>query len=123
MTRWTLLLAGAAMAATVALLVATADGRPWPAVAFGAMLGTLPYVAFTALARWTRGRGAAEAFVLGGLVLAVAFAAGLYALAFWLDPGPRSGQAVVAVPLLQSVAVAFAGAGAAFARWHAERSR
>lgn len=123
MTRGTLLLAGAAAVATLALLVGTADGRPWPAVASVAMIGTLPYVAFTALARWARGLPLAEASVLGGLVLAVAFAAGVYAMAFVVDPGPRSGQAALAVPLMQSVAVAFGGAGAAFARWQAERSR
>ncbi len=123
MTRWTLLLAGAAALATLALLVATADGRPWPAVAAVAMIGTLPYVAFTALARWARGLPLAEASVLCGLVLAMTFAAGIYVMAFLVDPGPRSGQAAVGVPLMQSVAVAFAGAGAAFARWQAERSR
>lgn len=121
MTRATLLLVGAAVVGTVALLVAQSAGRPWPSVAAAAMIGSMPYMAFTALARWARGVRAAEAAVLGGLVLAVAFAAGLYAMAFVLDPGPRSGQAVVAVPLMQSVAVAFAGAGASFARWHAAR--
>lgn len=121
MTRATLLLAGAAALATLALLVAVADGRPAMSVATAAMVGTLPYVAFTALARWARGERLAEASVLGGLVLAVAFAAGLYAMAFWLTPGPQSGQAVAAVPLMQSVAVAFAGAGASFALWHAGR--
>jgi hypothetical protein len=79
----------------------------------------MPYVAFTALARWAHGERLAEASVMAGLVLAVAFAAGLYGLAFVFQPGPQSGQAVVAVPLLQSVAVAFAGAGASFAKWRA----
>lgn len=121
MTRATLLLVGAAVVGTIALLVAQAADRPWPSVAAAAMIGTMPYVAFTALARWARGVRVAEAAVLGGLVLAVAFAAGIYAMAFWVDPGAKSGQAVVAVPLLQSIAVAFAGAGASFARWHAGR--
>lgn len=118
MTRATLLLVGAAVVGTVALLVAQAADRPWPSVAAAAMIGTMPYVAFTALARWARGVRVAEAAVLGGLVLAVAFAVGIYAMAFAVDPGPKSGQAVVAVPLMQSIAVAFAGAGASFARWH-----
>lgn len=121
MTRTTLLLIGAAVVATVAVLVAASAGRPWPSVAAAAMVGTMPYVAFTALARWSRGERLAEASVLAGLVLAIAFAAGLYAMAFVIDPGPKSGQVVIGVPLLQSIAVAFAGAGASFAKWRAAR--
>jgi hypothetical protein len=121
MTRTTLLLIGAAVAATLLLLALTAGARPWQSVAAVVMLSTLPYVAFTALARWARGLLVAEASVLGGLVLALFFAVGVYALAFWLDPGPRSAQAVVMVPLVQSGAVALAGAGVAFAKWQSMR--
>lgn len=111
--------ATAAAVATVALVVATAGDRPWQAVASVAMIGLLPYVAFVALAEWARGAVAAEAAALGGLVLAVFFAVGLYALAFVLQPGPRTTTAPVTVPLLQSVAVGITGAAVALARWRA----
>lgn len=121
MTRVTLLLVGLAVAATIALLIATGDGKPWQAIAAVAMIGVAPYMAFTALARWARGTPLAEMATLGGLVLALAFAVGIYSLAFWLQPGPRSPQAVVGVPLLQSIALAFAGAGTSFAKWRENR--
>lgn len=121
MTRTSLLLIGAAVLATALLLVLTAGGRPWQSVAGVLMLSVLPYVAFTALARWARGLLLAEAAVLAGLVLAMCFAAAVYVLAFWLDPGPRSAQAVVMVPLAQSIAVTLTGAGAAFAKWQSLR--
>ncbi len=110
-----------AVVGTLVLIVATAGDRPWQAVAAVVMIGLLPYVAFVALANWARGVVAAEAAVLAGLVLAVFFAIGLFALAFWLQPGPRSQSAPVTVPLLQSVPVALAGLGATVAKWQAER--
>ncbi len=122
MTRTTLLLIGAAILATFVVLVATANGRPWQAVAGVIMLSVLPYVAFTAMARWARGTLIAEAAVLAGLVLALCFGLGVYALAFVIQPGPRSAQAIVMVPLAQSIPVALAGAGAAFAKYRELRS-
>jgi apolipoprotein N-acyltransferase len=122
MTRITLLLIGIAVLLTAGTLLATAGGRPWQAVAGVIMLSVLPYVAFTAMARWTRGTPLAEMAVLGGLILALFFAVGVYVLALWLDPGPRSSQAVVMVPLAQSIPVALAGAGAAFAKYFEQRS-
>lgn len=116
------LAATAAAVATVALVVATAGGRPWQAVASVAMIGLLPYVAFVALAEWARGAVAAEAAALGGLLLAVSFAVGLYALAFVVQPGPRTAAAPVTVPLLQSFAVGATGVAVALARWWARRS-
>ena len=111
-----------AVVATLVLVVVTADGRPWQALASVVMIALLPYVAFVALARWARGVPWAEAAVLGGLVLAVFFAVGMYALAFVVAPGPRSASAPLAVPLLQSVAVALGGAGAGLAKWAAWRA-
>lgn len=111
-----------AVVATVVLIVATADGRPWQALASVVMIALLPYVAFVALARWSRGVPWAEAAVLAGLLLAVFFAVGMYALAFVVAPGPRSASAPLAVPLLQSVAVALGGAGAGVAKWQAWRA-
>ena len=116
------LAAAGAVAVTVVLVVATAGERPWQAVAAVVMISLLPYVAFVALARWASGVVAAEAVVLAGLVLAVFFAVGMYALAFVVAPGPRSASAPVAVPLLQSVAVGLAGVGAALAKWRARRT-
>lgn len=110
-------IATGAVVATLVVIAVTADGRPWQAVAAVTMIGLLPYVAFVALANWSRGVVAAEAAVLAGLVLAVFFAAGMFALAYWIQPGPRSQAAPVTVPLLQSVAVALAGLGAALAKW------
>lgn len=110
-----------AVVATLAVIVATADGRPWQALASVVMIGLLPYVVFVALANWARGVVAAEAAVLAGLVLAVFFAVGIFALAFWIQPGPRSLSAPVMVPLLQSVPVALAGLGATVAKWRADR--
>jgi hypothetical protein len=83
------------------------------------MIALLPYVAFVALARWSSGVVAAEAVVFAGLVLAVFFAVGLYAMAFVIAPGPQSASAPLGVPLFQSGAVALAGVGAAIARWQA----
>ncbi len=110
-----------AVVATLVVVAATADGRPWQAVASVTMIALLPYVAFVALANWARGVVAAEAVVLAGLVLAVFFAAGIFALAYGLQPGPRSQSAPVTVPLLQSVPVALSGLGAALAKWRAGR--
>lgn len=118
--RWTRLGATGAMLATVIVVLLTAGGRPWQAVAAVLMIGLLPYVALVALSRWASGVVLAEAAVLGALVLAVSFAAGLYGLAFFVQPGPRTASAPVAVPLLQSVAVALAGVGASVARWRAK---
>ena len=105
------------MLATVAVVVATAGGRPWQAVASVLMLGLLPYVALVALSRWAAGSLWAEAVVLGSLVLAVFFALGLYGIAFVLRPGPRSASVPVAVPLLQSAAVTVAGVGVSLTKW------
>jgi hypothetical protein len=116
------LAAAGAVVVTVALVFATAGERPWQAVAAVVMISLLPYVAFVALARWTSGVPAAEAVVLGGLVLAVFFAVGMYGLAFVVAPGPRSASAPLAIPLLQSVAVGLAGAGAALFKWRARRA-
>ena len=110
-----------AVVATLILIVVTADGRPWQALASVVMIALLPYVAFVALGRWASGAPWAEAAVLGGLVLAVFFAVGMYALAFLIAPGPRSASAPLAVPLLQSVAVALAGVGAVGAKWRVRR--
>lgn len=111
--------ATASVVATVAVVFATAGDRPWQAVAAVVMIALLPYVAFVALARWASGVVAAEAVVLGGLVLATFFAAGLYALAFVIAPGPKSASAALGVPLFQSVMLALAGALAALVRWRA----
>lgn len=102
---------------TVALVFLTAGDRPWQSVASVVMVALLPYVAFVALARWASGSVAAEAVVLAGLVLAVFFAIGMYALAFVIAPGPQSASAPLGVPLFQSVAVGMAGVGAAIVRW------
>lgn len=110
------------MLATVAVVFLTAGERPWQAVASVLMIGLLPYVALVALSRWASGVVLAEAAVLGALVLAVCFAAGLYLLAFVVRPGPRTASTPVAVPLLQSGAVALAGMGASVAKWR-ERGR
>lgn len=115
------LAAAGAVAVTTVLVLATAGDRPWQAVAAVVMISLLPYVAFVALARWAEGAPAAEAVVLGGLVLAVFFAVGLYALAFIIAPGPRTPSAPLAVPLVQSAAVGLAGAGTAVAKWRARR--
>lgn len=119
MARWTRLGAAAAMLATVAVVVLTAGERPWQAVASVLMIGLLPYVALVALSRWASGVVLAEAAVLGSLVLAVFFAAGLYGLAFVIAPGPRTAATPVAVPLLQSFAVATAGVAVSLAKWRA----
>lgn len=117
--RVTRLTAAGAVLVTVALVFATAGDRPWQSVAAVVMIALLPYVAFVALARWASGVVAAEAVVLAGLVLAVFFAVGLYAMAFVIAPGPQSASAPLGVPLFQSGAVALAGLGAALARWRA----
>ncbi|MEM0964386.1 MAG: hypothetical protein AAGK21_17800, partial [Bacteroidota bacterium] len=83
------------------------------------MIALLPYVAFVALARWASGVIPAEVAVLGGLVLAVFFAVGLYGMAYVIAPGPRTQSVALAVPLFQSVAVGAAGAGAGLLRWRA----
>ena len=121
MARWTRLGAAGAMLATVAVVLATAGERPWQAVASVLMIGLLPYVALVALSRWASGVVLAEAAVLASLLLAVFFAAGLYVLAFVLQPGPRTASAPIAVPLLQSVAVTLAGVGASLGKWRASR--
>ena len=113
------LVAAGAVVVTVVLVAVTADGRPWQALAAVVMIALLPYVAFVALARWASGVPWAEAAVLAGLVLALFFAVGMYALAFVVAPGPRSASAPLAVPLLQSVAVGLGGAGAGLAKWSA----
>lgn len=107
------------MLATVAVIVLTAGERPWQAVASVLMIGLLPYVALVALSRWASGTVLAEAAVLASLVLAVTFAAGLYLLAFVIQPGPRTASVPVAVPILQSAAVTMAGVGASLAKWRA----
>lgn len=114
--------ATAAVLGTLAVIVATAGERPWQAVASVVMIALLPYVAFVALANWARGVVEAEAAVLAGLVLAVCFAVGIFALAFWIQPGPRSASAAVTVPLFQSVPVALAGVAAMVLKWRARRS-
>lgn len=119
LSRATRFAATAAVVATVAVVFATAGDRPWQSVAAVVMIALLPYVAFVALARWARGVIEAEAVVLGGLVLAVFFAVGIYGLAYVVQPGARSQSAALVVPLFQSVAVALAGAGAALLRWRA----
>ena len=119
-TRW---VATAAVVGTVAVVFATAGERPWQSVAAVVMISLLPYVAFVALGRWAAGTIEAEAVVLGGLVLAVFFALGLYALAFVLAPGPKSASAPLAVPLFQSIGVALAGVGAGALRWRARSGR
>ena len=123
LARWTRLGAAGAMLATVAVVFLTAGDRPWQAVASVLMVGLLPYVALVALSRWAAGVVLAEAAVLGALVLAVAFAAGVYVLAFVVEPGPRTASAPVAVPLLQSVAVALAGMGVSIAKWRGRPSQ
>ncbi len=117
LARITRLTAAAAVVATTVVVFATAGDRPWQSVAAVVMISLLPYVAFVALSRWVSGVLEAEALVLGGLVLAVAFAVGLYALAFVLAPGPKSASAPLAVPLFQSFGVALAGLGGAALRW------
>ena len=117
LARITRLAAAAAVVATTVVVFATAGDRPWQSVAAVVMISLLPYVAFVALSRWVSGVLEAEAVVLGGLVLAVAFAVGLYALAFVLAPGTKSASAPLAVPLFQSFGVALAGVGAAALRW------
>ena len=121
LARLTRLVAAGAVVVTVALVFATAGERPWQSVAAVVMIALLPYVAFVALARWADGTPAAEAVVLAGLVLALFFAAGLYALAFVVAPGPQSASAPLAVPLFQSAMVAVAGVGAAVLRWRGRR--
>ena len=116
------LTAAAAVLATTAVVVLTAGDRPWQSVAAVVMIALLPYVAFVALARWASGVVEAEAVVLGGVVLAVFFAVGLYGMALVVAPGPKSGGVALAVPLFQSVAVALAGAGAGLLRWRARRA-
>ncbi len=113
--------ATAAVVATIVVVVATADDRPWQSVAAVVMIALLPYVAFVALARWATGVVEAEAVVLGGLVLAVFFAAGLFVMAFVVAPGAKSASVALAVPLFQSIAVALAGAGAGLMKWRASR--
>lgn len=119
LARWTRWLATAAVVVTAAVVFATAGERPWQSVAAVVMVSLLPYVAFVALGRWAAGAVEAEAVVLGGLVLAVCFAVGLYGLAFVVAPGPKSASAPLAVPLFQSIGVALAGVGAAVLRWRA----
>ena len=119
LARLTRFVATAAVVGTVAVVFATAGDRPWQSVAAVVMIALLPYVAFVALARWAAGTVEAEAAVLGGLVLAVFFAAGMYGLAYVVAPGPRSPSVALAIPLFQSVALALAGAGAAALRWRA----
>ena len=111
--------AAAAVVGTTVVVFATAGERPWQSVAAVVMISLLPYVAFVALSRWVAGVLEAEAVVLAGLVLAVCFAVGLYAMAFVLAPGPKSASAPLAVPLFQSFGVALAGVGAAVLRWRA----
>ncbi|WP_412069571.1 hypothetical protein [Rubrivirga sp. IMCC43871] len=122
LTRLTRFVATGAVVATVAIVFATAGDRPWQSVAAVVMIALLPYVAFVALARWVSGVLVAEAVVLGGLVLAVFFAVGLYALAFVIAPGPKSASAALGVPLFQSVAVGVAGAVAGLIRLQATRA-
>ncbi|PAP75178.1 hypothetical protein [Rubrivirga marina] len=122
LARLTRFVATAAVVLTAGVVFATAGERPWQSVAAVVMISLLPYVVFVALARWAAGTVQAEAAVLGGLVLAVFFAVGLYVMAFVVAPGPRSASAPLAVPLFQSFAVALAGAAAAFFRWRAQRS-
>ena len=121
LARATRFAATAAVVATVAVVFATAGERPWQSVAAVVMIALLPYVAFVALARWVSGVVEAEAVVLGGLVLAVCFAVGLYGMAYVVAPGPKSAGVALAVPLFQSVGVALAGAGAGLLRWRARR--
>ena len=120
LARTTRLLASAAVVGTAAVVFATAGDRPWQSVAAVVMISLLPYVAFVALSRWVSGVVEAEAVVLGGLVLAVCFAVGLYALAFVVAPGDKSASAPLAVPLFQSLGVGLAGVGAAVLRWRAQ---
>ena len=115
------LVAAGAVVATTAVVFATGGDRPWQSIAVVVMISLLPYVALVALSRWASGVVEAEAVVLGGVVLAVFFAAGLFALAFVIAPNDTSASAPLAVPLFQSVGVALAGAGAAFFRWRARR--
>ena len=119
LARITRLAAAGAVLLTTVVVFATGGERPWQSVAAVVMISLLPYVAFVALARWASGVVEAEAVVLGGLVLAVFFAVGLYGLAFVVAPGPRSASAPLAVPLFQSLGVALAGVGAAVLRWRA----
>ena len=119
LARATRLLAASAVLVTTAVVFATGGDRPWQSVAVVVMISLLPYVVFVALSRWASGVVEAEAVVLGGLVLAVFFAVGLYGLAFLVDPNDKSTSAALAVPLFQSVGVAAAGAGAALFRWRA----
>ena len=121
LARATRFAATAAVVLTLVVVFATAGERPWQSVAAVVMIALLPYVAFVALARWASGVVAAEAAVLGGLVLAVFFAVGIYGLAFVVAPGPKSASAALGVPLFQSGAVALAGAAAAALRWRARR--
>ncbi len=123
LARVTRFVATGAVVVTVAVVFLTAGDRPWQSVAAVVMIALLPYVAFVALARWVSGVLAAEAAVLAGLVLAVFFAVGLYAMATVVAPGPRSASVALAVPLFQSVAVALAGAAGAFLRWRGRRPR
>ena len=121
LARTTRLVAAAAVVGTTAVVFATAGDRPWQSVAAVVMISLLPYVAFVALSRWAAGVVEAEAVVLGGLILAVCFALGLYALAFVLAPSAKSASAPLAVPLFQSLGVALAGVGAGVLRWRARR--
>lgn len=111
--------ATAAVVATILVVIVTADDRPWQSVAAVIMIALLPYVAFVAMARWASGVIEAEAVVLGGLVLSVFFAVGLFGLAFVVAPGPKSQSVALAVPLFQSIAVALAGVGAGLMKWRA----
>lgn len=119
LARITRLTAAAAVLVTVAVVFATGGDRPWQSVAVVVMISLLPYVAFVALSRWVAGVVEAEAAVLGGLVLSVCFAAGLYALAFVIAPNDTSASAPLAVPLFQSIAVALAGAAGGLLRLRA----
>lgn len=114
--------AGAAALATLGLVLALSDGggaQPWTAVLVVALLGTFPYAAFVMIGRWASGVPTAQLTVLGTLVITVFFAAGIFALAFVLEPTPGDVSAFVQVPLLQSVGVALAGVATAVLRLRA----
>ena len=112
----------AAAAATGALVLALSDGggrQPWTSVFVVALLGSMPYAAFVMIGRWAVGVPTAQLAVFGTLIVTVFFAAGIFALAFAIDPTPGDVSAFVQVPLLQSVGVALAGVATSLLRLRA----